>query len=323
MQKLPTLTAFLVVISLCGWQVAFAWQEGAPSAETKTEEKPQTTSVKEDAPQDPQAADLVRQARDRLFNHQTVSADMEQLVSLGAYKFASSGKYFSGSGFKSRLEYEVKLAQMQGRFLEVCDGQILHTRRQIGKVSNNPLSTEVPKIELSRRDIQKILKETRQNLDKPEALQAAEIGIGGLPAVLASLESAMTFDAIRPEAIEGQDYLVVQARWKNEERTELMTGLGPMASQIGGFIPDLVRIYFVKETLFPAKILYLKTASEVRQTYRPMVTIEFTNIKIDEPLPQNTFVYVAPPGVEERDETGIYLQMIQQINQPLGEQPAE
>ena len=317
MKKLPTLTLLMLVVGLYAFQAVFAFQDEEKPAKQDEENSSQTDAEKYVINEDPEAVKTIRLARDRLFHHQSVSADMEQLVSLGAYKFRSEGKYFSGAGFKSRLEYEVKLAKMQGKFLEVCDGQILHTRRQIGKVSNNPLASEAPDVELSRRDIQKILKETRQNLDKPEALHAAEIGIGGLPAVLASLESSMTFDAIKTETIDDQKYTVVQARWKDGKQQELLTQVGPQLGQIQGYMPDLVRIYLMQETLFPARILYLKQVSAKRDTYKPFMTIEFKNIKIDEPLPPQTFAYIAPPGVEERDETGMFLQMIKSI--PGGE----
>jgi outer membrane lipoprotein-sorting protein len=267
------------------------------------------------------AEEVFQQARERLFEHESVQAKMSQLVSLGEYKFRSSGAYLAGEGFKYRLEYQVELADLQGSFLEVSDGQILHTRKQITQAEGTSLTAAAAEVELTRRDIQRILRETRENLDVPEALHAAEIGLGGLPAILASLERSMTFDAVREQTLDGRDYTVLQGAWDEERRDELMEGLGGVAGQIAGFMPDLVRVYFERETLFPERFVYLKLISEERQSYRPMLTIEFTEVKLGESLPAQAFIYVAPPGMEERDETAFFLQMIRSAAQ--GAPPAE
>ena len=308
MKKLPTLT-FLIVASLTGGlRIAQAWQ----SAEEASGDTAQPAVIKPVVTPNPRAEEVVRQAREGLLARESVQADLSQQVSLNGFRFQSSGKLFAGPEFRFRLEYEVQLADLQGSFLEICDGQVLHTRRQIAKKSTGLVSTEVPDVEFTRRDIQKILRETGKNLDKSEVLHAAEIGIGGLPAVLASLERSMVFDAIREVTEDGKTYQVVQGRWNESRREELLTRIGGLAGQVAGFMPDMVRVYFEQESLFPERFQYLKQVSPERETYRPILTVQFDNIRFNEPIPPQAFIYVTPQGVEERDETTLFLNMIKE-----------
>jgi len=312
MKNLPTLTAFLFLALACGYRVALAWQETAEKPDSAMKKTAQPIDNKELPKVSGEATGIVHQARKRLFQRQSVNAEFVQKVSLGVHKFQTGGRYLSGENFQYRLEYNVKLGGLEGKFLEVCDGKILHTSRQINKASESDLlQGEITDIELTRRDIQKILKETQQNIENTEAMHAAEIGIGGMPAVLASLARSMNFEAVKEETVNDTPYYVVQGRWKDNKREELLTGLGgPIAGQIAGLMPDLVRVWFNKETLFPERFLYLKLASAERETYLPMLSIEFANVQLDQQVSTQLFRYQAPTGVEERDETAMFIEMI-------------
>ncbi|WP_437228066.1 hypothetical protein SH661x_000702 [Planctomicrobium sp. SH661] len=322
MKNLPTLTIALFLLGLGGFQVASAWQAKPEQAESEADDSTESVNVESLTKNDPEAVALVQQARNKLFERQSVQAEMAEIVTLGTDTFRSTGSYASATGFRYRLEYQVELADLQGNFLEVCDGQVLHTRRQISEVKPALTSTVAPQVELSRRDIQKIrreamvIKDSTQGEALADALRAAEVGIGGLPAVLASLERSMIFAAVRPETVEGREFLVVQGHWKADRRERLFAGLGAAGGQMAGFMPDLVRIYIARDTLFPEKFLYLKKASKDSKTYRPLVAVEFRNVVLDQPIPERMFVYVAPPGVEEKDDTAAFLEGMRQTVEP-------
>jgi len=318
MKNLPTLTLVVLLLAGGGFQIASALLADAPKTDTDTAQRSQQSNPETVMEDNPEAVGLIQQARNRLFERQFIQAEMSEVVTLGNYSFRSSGTYSAASGFRYRLEYQVELGDLVGRFLEVCDGQVLHTRREISEAHPALTSTLKPDVELSRRDIQRIrreamrIKETTQGAELAEALRAAEIGIGGLPAVLASLERSMIFSDVRSEAIDGTEYLVVQGHWRKDRRKNLLTGLGAAGNQVAGFMPDLVRVYLAKETLFPEKFLYLKESGKEQKTYRPMVAIEYRKVILDQPVPERMFVYVAPPGEEERDETAAYLEAMRQ-----------
>jgi len=304
------LTCTVLTLSVLLYRPITVWSQDSSPAEKKTEDKSEVTETKEVATQDEDALRVVKEARSRLFQHKSVQADITQLVSLGDYRFRSSGKYLAGEEFKSRIEYAVKLGNLEGTFLEVCDGQILHSRRQISEVNNKSAGGKPPKIELARRDINKILRETQLYLDQPAAVRAAEIGIGGLPAILASLERTMIFESVKEEIEDEIPVLIVQGSWNKEESEKLAAGMQGLSTQIMQFMPDKVRITFNKETLFPQKFQYLKEIPQSPGVFQPLLTVAFENAAINQPIPANRFNYIPPPGTEERDETAMFIEAI-------------
>lgn len=311
--KNPYILTFTVLsLSVLFYRPMTVWSQDNSPPETEAVEKTETSEVKEVVSQDEDALRVVREARSRLFQHKSVQADITQLVSLGDYRFRSSGKYLAGEEFKSRIEYAVKLGNLEGTFLEVCDGQILHSRRQISEVNKKSAGGKPPRIELARRDINKILRETQLYLDQPAAVRAAEIGIGGLPAILASLERTMIFESVKEETEDETPVLIVQGSWNKAESEKLAAGMQGLSTQIMQFMPDKVRITFNKETLFPQKFQYLKEIPQSPGVYQPLLTVSFENAAINQPIPANRFNYIPPPGTEERDETAMFIQAIKE-----------
>ncbi len=310
--KNPYILTFVILICLGGsFRALTAWSQDANTPPSEVKKKTESTEEKELAPPSEEAINVLQEARSRLFRHDFVQADLAQRISLGDFRFEATGKYYASNPFKTRLEYSVKLGEMEGVFLEVCDGQVLHTSRQILSSSVGAKEDAAPQIELTRRDIQKIINATNLHIDQPDAVRAAEIGIGGVPAILASLERAMIFDSLLEEDEDGKPVVILQGRWNQEEKGRLLTGLGGISSQIQPFLPDRVRVTFDKETLFPQKFQYLKKISEERSTYSPLLTVEFSNVIINEPIPVQRFTYIPPPGMEERDETEVFIKGIQ------------
>lgn len=325
MKNLPTLTALLVILGIGSIQMASAWQIDAGPADSKAKDRTQTRSESQLTEDSPEAVELVRQARNRLFERQSVQAEMVERVTFGNYAFQSGGTYASAPGFRYRLEYQVEIGDLRGTFLEVCDGQVLHTRREIGEAKTSIASTQAPEVELSRRDIQKIrrealgIKEVAQGANLADALRVAEIGIGGLPAVLASLERSLNFVSVRPETADGHDDLIVHGIWNPERKERLFSGMGGAVRQVAGYMPDAVDIFFARETLFPRKIVYLKKMNGESGELQPLVTVEFRNIVLDQPVQDRLFVYVAPPGVEEKDDTASFIEAMRQSANLTGE----
>lgn len=269
---------------------------------------------------DAEARRLLTEARDRLFQYSSVQARIAEQVSFPGRKFNAEGTYIAGPFPALRLEYEVQVGRTTGKLLQVCDGQILRTRREIGQAGGaaNPAAEALDEtarstIQVTRRDIQQILRATQHRQQVPEAVLAAELGLGGLPALLAAIEKSMTFDAIRTEEFEERKYRVIQGKWSDEFAATLQQQLRTGVPGMKQFIPDRVRIYLDDENLFPGRILYLKESSDdgERRTYRPLLSLEFRDVVINAPVDPDTFRYQAPPGVDEVDETKEYLKLIE------------
>jgi len=298
---------------MCSFRVVQAWPQANETPEKTADESAEPVTTKDVPVLNPEALRVVKESRTRLFEFKSVQADMQQHVALGDFHFLASGKYFASYPFKSRIEYSVTLGGMEGDFLEVCDGQILHTRRQIRTKPTASKNIAPPQVELARRDIQKIIEEANHYPNDSAAFRAAEIGIGGLPAVLASLERTMIFNAIREDIEDGEPVVIVQAVWNPDEQDRIMVGLGGLAPQIQRFLPDRVRITFNKATLFPQKFQYLKKLTAEETSYRPILTVAFTNVILNEPIPVQRFTYFPTPGMVERDETSDFINTIQEV----------
>lgn len=315
MKKFSIFTLAIVALTVAALQLSHAQQQAAEALKSEPQNSVQPQLESEVTEHNPEAVDLLRRARTALFNYETLQAKLTQRANLGTYHFTADGSYSSASGFRSRLQYNVELGEMEGHFTEVSDGQILHTRREVGPKKSAGKNAGALQIDLARRDIQKILQETQKQLEQPEprasqAMQAAEIGIGGLPAILASLERVFFFDSVKNDAVNGQPVKVIQGRSNPTRVSELVGGLGAIGPQVSQFLPEVVRITLQAETLFPQKIQYLKLVNPENNVYEALLSIEFTEVVINQPLPGREFTYSAQTGLEERDETAIYLQTI-------------
>jgi len=335
MKRLPRFTkaVLLVAIAFGALQlrnVARGWQEPASKAAT-AENVPQAAEAPDS---NPDALALVRAARERLLKWQSIQANVVQTVDVGDRRFKASGRFMAGEFPRLRLEYELTVGNTIGKLLEVCDGQVLHVERRIEEVAPHQAKveradeetesrdSEKPVIEATRRDVQRILRATSDADGVAVPMHAADIGLGGLSALLASLERTMIFDSIREEEHDGQKFRVVQGVWKPTYLADLQTKLGGMAPQLAVFLPERVRIYFEAESLFPVRILYLKLASQERRSYRAMLSLEFHDVEFDVMLPADAFTYRVPTGVQQKDDTDDFIQLLK-ASQGQAAQPAE
>jgi hypothetical protein len=335
MQRLPRLTkaALLVAIAFGALQlrsVAKAWQE--PAAKAAPADKAAQPAEAPDP--NPDAVTLVKAARARLSRWQSIRANVVQTVDVGDGRFKASGQLLVGEFPKLRLEYELTVGNTVGKLLEVCDGQVLHVDRRIEDVATKAPAadrsseeteardSEKPVHEITRRDVQRILRATKDDEGVAVSMHAADIGLGGLSALLASLERTMIFDSIREEEHAGRKFRVVQGIWNPTYLAELQARLGGMAPQLAMFLPERVRIYFEAESQFPVRILYLKLSSQERRTYRAMMSLEFHDVEFDVMLPEDAFVYRAPTGVMQRDDTDEFIQLLK-ASQGQAPPPAE
>jgi hypothetical protein len=296
-------------------------QQPVPAAsEPSTDAAPGTTK-QEPAP-DPEivaaAAKLLRDARDRLYARESVKANLVEHSTLGNRRFSAEGRYVSGRFPRLRLEYRVRVGDSEGVLIEVCDGQVVRTSKEIRRASDSGTTASATKpieIQVTRKDVEKILRATETGDVPPEAILQAELGLGGVPTLLASLERTMLFYARREETYQDRPYLVIQGRWKEEYLQTLGKQLGQSAQMFTPFMPEEVRIYFDRETLFPMRVLYLKQATAEPKTFRAVMSLEFTGVELDQPVDPQEFRYVKPRDVDEIDETAIYLKSIEDLRE--------
>lgn len=308
-QTFLSLTSWLVLavgmLCLSGWLVRPASGQGDDNVPTGEKA---ASAAKPSAVEGSKAATaFVARVHEELRKHASVKAEIEQVVSMGSQQFRVTGLYAS-SGSKLRLEYKVKPDQgFEGSLLEVCDGKELWSLMLL------PGSKRV-----THRDVQQIKAAALANKTMPDAVLSAELGLGGLTALLASLERTMTFDAVRQEEVDGRSRTVVQGRWKD---TIVSRWKRKPDDPLPAYIPEQIRLFVDTKTLFPERIVYLKEhvepatkdkkESKVKKSQRALVSLQFQNVQFDTPIDESEFTFVPPEDVVPEDITRQYLDRMQ------------
>jgi len=296
---------------------AIAWCLWSPASRLAADPETSTPAAAADSPSEPanetpaqasssdsaagsNPAETLRIAREKLSGPgiRSIRARLVERVTIGDRSFKAEGTYLQGADFKIRLEFTVSIgsgkAKAEGSLLEVCDGTILWTRHAIGKQ---------PRI--TRRDVRQILNAARSN--NAETILTVELGLGGLPALLASLEKSMVFTVQRDEQINGKQFTMIEGRW-NDQYLERYRKISK-SDHLPDHIPDAVRIYLEPEVLFPRRIAYLKRAPK-RDELRNMVELDLVDIVLNAPVDDHEFDFVPPDGAFTVDITNAYLQQL-------------
>jgi hypothetical protein len=304
-----------------------AVDEAAAPTNSEPGEAPETEKEPATEPEpDPEivaaAEKLLESARDMLYDYKSVRAKLTERASFGTRRFTAEGEYIAGVFPQMWMEYHVTVGGSQGRMLEVCDGQILFSEKEIRPAGSEGSTAQDVQIQVTRKDVRQILQSTGTGTDaSPEAVVQAELSLGGLPTLLASLQRTMVFDAIKEDVYQDKPYTILQGRWKKEYLEQLGKQMGQAAQSLATFMPDRVRVYLDGATQFPTRILYLKQVTVEPVKYEPIMALEFTDVVLNEDVDPQKFRYVPPSGVNVVDETGVYLKMIEEMRAAL-QQPA-
>ena len=239
-----------------------------------------------------EATKILERARERLISYESIRAELVETVSLGGHQFRMKGTYLQGTNLRLRLDCQVQVGETTGKMTEVCDGQILWTWQQIGE-----------KQRVTRRNVRQIERAVSSTGMSTQNLLLVELGFGGLPALVASLQKSLKFERVAEQDVDGLRLVVMDAVWKPEFRDELAGGPG---APLPAHIPDRVRLYLQKDKLFPRRILYLKQGSQPNR-FRPLVSLDFVNVVWDGPLDETAFQFTPPENVRREDVTQEYI----------------
>lgn len=290
------------LLALTGGSVPFLAAQQSPPAAQPAEKKEDASGTTASA----EALEYVRKAHEALVQHTSIQASLVEQVAIGDRRFQIQGSY-AGAGLKLRLEFKVQIeGGASGALLEVCDGDVLWSRMDL------PDSRRV-----TRRDVRQILKAVTNSKSVPDGVLLAELGLGGLPALLSSLERTMSFTKIHEEAAGDRPLMVVHGVWRPEFSARWPRDA---QGQLPLYIPDEVRIFFDRETQFPARLLYLKREAGGKGLV-PLVSLEFRDVVLGGPVKEQQFLFVPPDDVAPQDITRQYLDQIQQANAPAAKPP--
>lgn len=294
-------------------------------AETPAENPPEKVGNKATA------TDALRKSRELLSQHQSIRANVIETVEIGSHGFTATGRYLQRGKMKLRLEFDLQIGQTIGAMMEVCDGEVLHTRHIIGE-----------EVQLTRRNVREILEAASASKVATADMFIAEMGFGGLPGLLAAMEQSMTFDNLKDDSLGDKSVWMIQGTWNQQFRSRFLPpeqdNAGPQDGQKEGqdatqalpsLVPDFVKVFLDRQTGFPLKIQYLKKVPG-RNHARPMLTLAFRDIELNGAIDDSEFTFIPPETPTPVDLTSLYKERIRaaeeaaaQRNAPGAPQPGQ
>ena len=258
---------------------------------------------------EPQPSAVLIAASNRLKSHVSVRANITEKIAIQTHSFTARGSYLQGQDLKLRMEFTVELGGQKGSLLEVCDGQILWSRQDLGGKDQT---------QITRRDVRQILQATEQAVQRMKTPDekalwqtsvTSDLGIGGLPALLAAFAKDYDFTKTTASKIDDRDVVVLEGTWNAKYRA---MWLGAKAKDktpppLPLYIPDSVKLSLDKETEFPRRIEYLKLIPG-QTTPTALMTVDFTKVVFNGKIARDDFVFIPPDRPPHVDITQMYLQ---------------
>jgi hypothetical protein len=268
-----------------------------------TSETPATASAGDSA-----AQEYLEKALTAIGDYQSIQARLVEQIQITTPPIRMTGS-FQEQGRKTRLELKVKLrGDSQGTLLEVSDGDLLWSEMAL---------TESKQVSL--RDLKQIAAALADTPTTAAADGSAGLGLGGLTGLLTSLHRTMTFDQMREESDSNGHRIVIQGQWNDEFARKWKK---KPDDPLPAYIPDRVRIYFDAASSFPTRLVYLKRNPE-KGNFRPILRLEFEDVKFNEAIDAEAFQYTPPEGIVPEDLTQQYIDQLKPRTPPAaGETPA-
>lgn len=262
----------------------------------------------------PAPTTVLNQARKQLLKYTSVSARLVETVAVLERSFKAEGRYLQTAlktnDWHMRLEMAVKVGDSTGSLLEICDGSILWTRTDI-ESGRRKERKEGKETLLLRRNVTEIMAAARKLGDqRTETALMASFGLGGIPGLIAGIEQDMKFSSVREDTLSERPVYVVEGTWSEAFLQKAhRPGTAPMSILMLPTVPDAIRIYVDRETGFPHRFAYLKKVPG-RNVQRPLLTLDFLDVVLNEPIDADEFSYKEPEGVPVVEQTKMYVEYL-------------
>ena len=252
--------------------------------------------------------DVLRAARERLDGCASVVANLRYRIVMFDNELIGAGLYQQagqGSERRYRLELKTQLGDQLTSLLHVCDSQTLWTYRQ------RPGGT--PGAQLERLDLRRVRAAQGEALHRPPGSPVEELATGGLPKFMEGLRT--NFRPLRAEAgyLDDLPTWAVELEWEPSvlasllaEKHENSTAQHDITAH--SQLPERVMVYLGHEDLFPRRIEFRRRAPEgIHEAgtgqgrageFVPAVSLEFLDIRFNEPIDARQFEYGAASAVD-------------------------
>lgn len=283
----------------------------------------------------PAADEILNQLRSKLEGLDSLRCELHQTSLISGMKLTARGKYLEASGNRVNLEFmifpmvaekaddakqlaldaeasPVDEAQNRGVLIQVSNGSVLSTLWKNGDMQR-----------VSRRDITTILAAAEATKAYDVKNAAIDLGIGGLRGLFSRLQTTMEFAPVKSITVGERKVYEVTGRWSERIRKEVFKVPEGSIVDPRPHVPEYTRVYVDAETMLPRRIQFLKRSMDpTEKMVRPLITLDFRNLVINEPVDDQAFLFKTPEKAVEVDETENVIQMIQQSLKPASTDPA-
>jgi hypothetical protein len=283
----------------------------------------------------PAADEILNQLRSKLEGLDSLRCELHQTSLISGMKLTARGKYLEASGNRVNLEFmifpmvaekaddarqlaldaeasPVDEAQNRGVLIQVSNGSVLSTLWKNGDMQR-----------VSRRDITTILAAAEATKAYDVKNAAIDLGIGGLRGLISRLQTTMEFAPVKSITVGERKVYEVTGRWSERIRKEVFKVPEGSIVDPRPHVPEYTRVYVDAETMLPRRIQFLKRSMDpTEKMVRPLITLDFRNLVINEPVDDQAFLFKTPEKAVEVDETENVIQMIQQSLKPASTDPA-
>lgn len=327
--RLNSLSRQLTVLALlCGSLNPSASAQNAADPAVATQ--PAAGSAPSAATTDLPAADqILSQLRERLESLENLQCDLHQTALINGVSIVSAGRYAEASGNRVRLQlmlfptapFTVQTKEdtrleadpktpaeesARGSLLQVSDGTVLHTEWKNGAA-----------VQVTRRTIADILAAAESVEDYAASAVLADLGVGGMRALIARLQDTMTFAPVKELTVNDRQILQVTGRWSDRVRREIFQLPEDGFVDSRPWVPEYVQVFVDAETRLPRRIQFLKHSLNPSQKIaRPLLTLDLRKIEINGQIDEQLFSYRPPEGAAEEDQTEAVIRSIKGDPQP-------
>jgi hypothetical protein len=255
---------------------------------------------------------LLRRALNAVDAQRSIAAKVRQKVDLLGRPMFGSGIYLQqGRGRERmlRLELKLQIAKQTSSVQEICDGTALWICEDFGDAKS-----------LTRVDMARLLR-ARPKSPPPPAPPAvnAWFALGGLPKLLASLESSFRFGQVIESRLDDLRVWTVEGQWKPARLAELLpdqksaidSNSAVDLTKLAAHLPDRVTLHIGWDDLFPYRIEYWRGEPATKDTKandhgKLLVLMELYEVQLGGPIDPRQFAY-APGDLQPTDRTQAFL----------------
>jgi hypothetical protein len=280
-----------------------ALQTSASSAEAISPRVPA------DNPASNQATAVLERAIATLAAATSVSARLRHRIHLFEHELIGSGLYEQqgqGNERRVRMELKIQIGDKLASQLQVVDDRFLWTYQD---TLTGPLITQL--------DLKRVAN-AEQKAYGQSTLSNGNSAIGGLPKLLTGLRDNFVFTKVEAGYLGASAVWALEGNWRPDRLSALFPDqqVKSAAGDVFDFekqpqLPERVIVFITQETMFLQRIEYHRRSESVADDknsgFAPVITLEFFDIRFNEPIDAPQFIY--EPGPQPVAEvTDSYLQ---------------